>query len=391
MSLKNYYNNAKEVITTNRHYQALGAFYRRYKQYFSLLTCFVYLPTIILFLYLTLFFSPMYISESSFALRSSESSDLSSVVGMFFQNSTSTVLDAHIVQNHITSMDMLEKVDTKLNLKEHFCDSSKDIYSRLTKNPTKEEFLKYWQWLVTATFNTDKGIITVEVKGYTPAFAQRISQTILSFSEELVNQINSRAHDDALKLTKKEVAIAEVRILEAQKNLKAFRDTKSILDPQATALGIEGVIAGLEAEAAATQAELTSALSIMQPNSPRPQFLVTKLHGLQEQLIKERTRLAGIATDTSTLSSLVGDYTQLATEEEFAQKQLIQSMAAHEAARLKALSQSRYIVPFQPPTLPEESLYPRPFLFTALGFLLLLIVVGLCSLILAAIKDHMGV
>ena len=77
--------------------------------------------------------------------------------------------------------------------------------------------------------------------------------------------------------------------------------------------------------------------------------------------------------------------------EEFAQKQLIQSMAAHEAARLKALSQSRYIVPFQPPTLPEESLYPRPFLFTALGFLLLLIVVGLCSLILAAIKDHMGV
>lgn len=391
MNLNDSCNNIKEIIKTKRFYLALQALYSRNKQYFSLLVCFVYFPTILLFLYLTLFFSSMYISESSFALRSSESNDLSSVVGMFFQNSTSTTLDAHIIQNHITSMDMLEKVDSQLDLKKHFCDSSKDIYSRLTKNSTKEEFLTYWQWLVTASFNTDKGIITVEVKAYTPEFAQQINQTILSFSEELVNQINSRAHTDALRLTQKEVTLAETRILQAQLNLKKFRDTKSILNPQATAQGLEEVITGLEAEAAATQAELTSALSVMQANSPRVQSFTTKLHGLQDQIIKERTRLAGIASNNSPLSALVGDYTQLVTEEEFAQKQLVQSMAAHEGARLKALSQSRYIVPFQPPTLPEESLYPRPFLFTALGFLILLIVVGLCSLIFAAIKDHMGV
>jgi capsular polysaccharide transport system permease protein len=221
--------------------------------------------------------------------------------------------------------------------------------------------------------------------------AKRISDTVMAFSEELVNQMNDRAHQDALRLTRAEVTAAEKRVLQAQAELRRFRDDKSILDPEATAKGLENVIAQLESEAAGTQAELTAALQVMQQGSPRVQTLERKLRALQDQLAREKTRLAGLNSTTTTLSSLVGDYAQLATEEEFAQKQLVHSMGAYEAARLKAISQSRYLVPIQPPTLPQESLYPRPFLFTAAGFLTLLIVVGLCSLIIAAIKDHMGV
>lgn len=351
----------------------------------------VYIPTALLFVYLTVLHTPMYISESFFALRSSDGNELPSIAGIFSQGATNTIMDAHIVQNHISSMDMMDKVDAVVDLKAHYGDRSRDIYSRLKANPTKEEMLEYWQWIVSATFSLDKGIISVTVKAYTSEMSKRINDTVLQFSEELVNQMNSRAHQDALRLTSAEVAAAEKRVLQAQKELRQFRDDKSILDPEATAKGLEGVIAQLEAEAASTQAELTAALQVMQPGSPRVQTLETRLRALQEQLVREKTKLAGMATDSTTLSSLVGDYAQLATEEQFAQKQLVHSMSAFEAARLKAISQSRYIVPFQPPTLPQESLYPRPFLFTALGFLTLLIVVGLCSLIIAAIKDHMGV
>lgn len=358
---------------------------------FFLLLCLVYIPTAVLFLYLLFFFSPMYISESAFALRSNDSVNTSSLIGAFFQQASNTTMDAHIVQNHIGSMDMMEKVDKVIDLRAHYGDRSKDIYSRLKRNPTKEELLEYWQWVVSATFNTDKGIIRVEVKAYSQEMAQAINSTILAFSEELVNQMNDRSHQDALRLTRAEVDSAEKRVLQAQAGLRAFRDDKSILDPAATAKSLEGVIANLEAESANTQAELSAALQVMQPGSPRVQALETRLRALQEQLVTERTRLAGLDSDSTTLSALVGDYAKLITEEEFAQKQLVQSMAAFEAARLKAISQSLYLVPFQPPTLPEESLYPKPLLFTAIGFLLLLIIVGLGSLIIAAIKDHMGV
>lgn len=358
---------------------------------FLLLTYCVYLPTALLFLYLALCFSPMYISESLFALRSSDGNEAASVVGLFFQNASNTTMDAHIVQSYITSMDMLEKVNQSIDLQEHFGDRSKDLYSRLKAMPTREELLEYWKWIVTATFNADKGIIKVDVKAYTPAMAKKINDAILTYGEGLVNQINDRAHQDALRLTQAEVHMAERRVLAAQDKLRRFRDDTSMLDPETTAKSLESVIAQLEAEAAGAQAELSAALRVMQPGSPKARSLQTRLGALHEQVARERTRLAGLSSGASTLSALVGDYAQLAAEEAFAQKQFMHSLAAFEAARLKAISQSRYIVPFQPPTLPEESLYPRILLFTALGFLALLVLVGLCSLIIAAIKDHMGV
>ena len=351
----------------------------------------IYVPTGLLFLYLLCIHTPMYISTASLALRSSEGNEISAAAGLFLPNASGTIMDAHIVQDHISSMDMMDKVNSVVDLKTHYGGDERDIYSRLKTKPTKEEMLEYWQWVVSPLFSMDKGIISVEVKAYSPEVAKRINDAILTFSEELVNQMNDRAHQDALRLTRAEVEAAEKRVLQAQEALRRFRDDKSILDPGATAKGLEGVIAQLEAEAATTQADLTAALQVMQPGSSRVQTLQMKLLALQEQLAREKTRLAGMDANATTLSSLVGDYAQLVTEEQFAQKQLVHSMSAFEAARLRAISQSRYLVPFQPPTLPEESLYPRPFLFTAVGFLALLIVVGLCSLTIAAIKDHMGV
>lgn len=356
-----------------------------------LLTLFVIIPTILLGFYLTFVFSPMYISASYFALRSSDNSDLSAVQSFLTSTSSGTVMDAYIIQNHITSHDMLEKVAGRIDLRGHYADPGKDLYSRLKSNPTKEEMLAYWQWLVSVTFELDKGIISVEVKAYTPEMAKAINDVILFYSEELVNQMNTRAHEDAIRLARDELEMAEQRVLKAQAALQRFRDDKSILDPAATAKGLESVIASLESEAASLQAELNAALEVMHRNSPRAVTLQNKLNALQMQIAQEKTRLAGLNSGNTTLSSLVGDYTQLVTEEQFAQDQLVRSMGSLEIARLKAIAKSRYIVPFQPPTVPEESLYPRPLLFTVFGFFAFLILLGITSLILAAIKDHMGV
>ncbi len=356
-----------------------------------LLTAFVYIPTFVLAVYLFCFFSPMYISESHFALRSNDMSDLSVAPSSLFQTISGSVFDAFIIQSYVGSLDMLEKVSQRINLREHFSDRSKDIYSRLKAKPTKEEMLSYWQWLVSVSYELDKGIISVAVKAYTPEMAKAINDAILAYSEALVNQMNDRSHQDTIRLAKDEVAIAEKRVLQAQQALQKFRDDKAILDPQVTAKGLEEVIARLETEAAGVQAELSTSLMVMQKNSPRVLTLQTKLKGLREQLVLERTRLAGLNAQSATLSSLVGDYTQLITEEKFAQERLVRSMSALEVARLKSIAKSRYIVPFQPPTLPEESLYPRPLLFTLFGFCVLLVGLGICSLTIASIKDHMGV
>lgn len=356
---------------------------------------FVVIPTLCIAIYLTFLHSPMYVSHSEFALRSGDGVDISTAaIPLLGTAASSTTLDAFILQSYVGSLDMLQKVDQRVGLRAHFSDRSKDLYSRLWLEPTQEELLKYWQWIATANFNQEKGIISLEVKAYTPKMAKAINDAILEFSEELVNQINTRAHQDAVLLTQKEVAAAEERHLRAMEALQKFRDDKVILDPAATAQSLERIVTRLEDEAASIQAELTTTLSVMHKDSPKVATLQFRLRAVQEQIAKEKGRLAGLTSSdgvtSDPLSSLFGSYTHLASEEKFAQERLLKAMEAAEKARIQAIAQSRYIVAFQPPTLPEESMYPRPLLFTLLSFCFLLIVVGICALTIAAIADHMG-
>ena len=355
-----------------------------------LMLAFVYVPTLLLALYLFLIHSSMYVSEANLSLRSNDGAEAPLLGGMLMPGASGIILDGYVVHSYITSEHMLQQIMSRLDLRGHYADTSKDPYSRLRANPTQEELLAYWQWLVTATFDPDKNIISVAVKAYTPEMAKAVNDAILAASEELVNQMNARAHQDTLRLTQQEVTLTEQRLLRARIALQEFRDTKKMLDPSVTAKGLEDLIARLETEIASTQAELSAAMATMHINSPKVQNLNTRLDALRSQLVEEKSRLAGQDAQNGALSSLVGDYARLATEERFAQEMLVSAMGALEGARLKAMAQSRYIVPFQPPTLPQESLYPRPLLFTVVGFLALLILLGICSLIVAAVKDHMG-
>jgi capsular polysaccharide transport system permease protein len=286
---------------------------------------------------------------------------------------------------------MLEKIDKELDLQEHYGDRSRDVLSRLKNDPTREEFFEYWKWIVSVVFSQDKGIITVEVKAYSPEMAEAINKNILAQSEKLVNEMNERSQQDSIRMAVAEIASAEARLLKAQDNLRKFRDANSILDPSATSTVLAGVMAKLEGEAALAQANLNAALQSMSPDNPQAKLLAIHLQAIRDQLEQEKLRLAGTGVGAESLSALVGDYARLTTEEKFAQEQLVHAMTAYEGARIKAIIQTRYLVPFQPPTLPQESLYPRPLLYTAITFLGLFLALGLCSLIVAAIKDHMGV
>ena len=77
-------------------------------------------------------------------------------------------------------------------------------------------------------------------------------------------------------------------------------------------------------------------------------------------------------------------------ESEFAQKQLISAMTALEQARAMALVKTQYVVPIQHPTLPDESRYPRTWIFSLCAFFGFFFLYGMVRLIIASIREHAG-
>lgn len=350
----------------------------------------VLLPTLLSLLYFGLWASPMYIAEARFAVRGAETSGAAGgLAALLLPSGASVGADAHIVAEYIQSPDIMEAIDGELHIFCHFSSREYDLISRLAADATRDERLSYWNWAVKPSFDPETGVIALSVRAYDPATAKKLAEAVLTKSEALVNAMSRRAQDDAIALAMSEVRTAEQRVSAAQDAMRAFRDRSGMLDPASTAGGLQGIVSQLEGEAVKVRAEIAEASTYMSKDAPALVGLRARLAAVEKQLASEKLRLAGEARPDS-LTSVAGEYEDLQTESEFARQQLVSAMTSLETARVKAEAKSRYVVAFQIPVLPDESLYPRPFLFTAYVFVGALALVGLCSLIIAAVREHAG-
>ena len=331
-----------------------------------------------------------YIAEARFAVRGAENSGAAGgLAALLLPSGASVGADAHIVAEYIQSPDIMEAIDGELHIFRHFSSREYDLISRLAADATRDERLSYWNWAVKPSFDPETGIIALSVKAYDPATAKKLAEAVLTKSEALVNAMSRRAQDDAIALAMSEVKTAEQRVSAAQDAMRAFRDRSGMLDPASTAGGLQSIVSQLESEAVKVRAEIAEASTYMSKDAPALVGLRARLAAVEKQLVSEKLRLAGEARPDS-LTSVAGEYEDLQTESEFARQQLVSAMTSLETARVKAEAKSRYVVAFQIPVLPDESLYPRPFLFTAYVFVGALALVGLCSLIIAAVREHAG-
>lgn len=378
------------VLTGSPVSTALGKINSRLSPAMRVLLPAVLLPAFLALLYFGLWASPMYIAEARFAVRGAETSaGASGLAALLLPSGASVGADAHIVAEYIQSPDIMEAIDREMRIFSHFSSRRYDLLSRLAARATRDERLSYWQWAVTPSFDPETGIIALSVKAYDPATAQKLAEAVLAKSEALVNTMSRRAQDDAITLAMSEVKTAEARVSRAQEAMRAFRNRSGMLDPASTAGGLQGIVSQLEGEAVNVRAEIAEASTYMSKDAPALVGLRARLAAVEKQLASEKLRLAGEARPGS-LTSFAGEYEDLQTENEFARQQLVSAMTSLETARVKAEAKSRYVVAFQIPTLPDESLYPRPFLFTSYVLVGALVLAGICSLIIAAVREHAG-
>ncbi|MDR0880991.1 MAG: capsule biosynthesis protein [Candidatus Adiutrix sp.] len=357
-------------------------------------------PTLLVFVYTFFVASPMYISTARFAIKTLETgANLSGgpdLISKVLGASGSTTSDSYLISQYAHSWDIFSRINEKLDLKSHYSDRSRDVISRLAARSAQDDILDYWSWAVGLTFDPDTGIIVCRVKAYSPEMAWRINQLVIEFSESLLNDMNQRGRRDSLATAASEVKIAEERLSKAHAAMRRMREQTSLLSAQSAGETLQAVINNLEVEAAKTASALQEARAYMREDSPQVETLKRRLAAVQNQLEEERGKLSGrtggsqISEDETYLSAVVGQLEDLQMEEEIAGKQYASAVALLEGVRIRNESQTRYLVAFEPPLLPDESLYPESAKATLLTFFGTALVFGLSSLIVAAIREHAG-
>lgn len=360
---------------------------------------FVVAPTVLAALYYAFIAANQYEVRTLFAVRGLANG--SDVFGFTQLIGSGAVVnsDSYIVVDYIESTEIIEDIkrDQNLDLREIFASDKADWLVRADPNEPINLFVDYWRGRIDVGFNSTTGIITFEVRAFSAEDAATVAQAVLTASEQLVNVLSSKARQELVHVARAEVERTEARGRAARQAIQEFREREQTIDPSQLAAGQLKLLSEIEGQLVELRARRDALLQSVDPSSPSVRVLDRQIGALERQIEEQRGRLgSGQPADSEapadpqsrTLSRVVGDYTQLAVEQEFAEKAYTTALAALEAAISEGRKQQRYFAVFVEPRAPEISLHPERLTNTALIFVASLGLWGLVLLMVLAIREH---
>ncbi|MBQ0943100.1 capsular biosynthesis protein [Ideonella sp. 4Y16] len=296
--------------------------------------------------------------------------------------------DTFYLQNYILSMDLLNKLDARLKLREHYSHSGLDPIYRVWSWTTQESFLDFYRNRVEITRDDYSGLLTIDVQGFEPRFAQALAQGILQESEAFINEYSHRIAREKMRFAEGELQDTRKRLEKAKQEVATFQTTYKLLDPGSQAAAASSLTAGLQARLAQQEADLRAALAIMQDDSFQVRTLRAQLAATRAQLESERLRTTGASVDSAQLPALNIKFQELLATAVFAEETHKASLMAYEHARLEASRKLKTVVVIEPPTLPQEALYPRRIYNLLTVIALAVMAYLIMRLTLATIREH---
>ena len=295
--------------------------------------------------------------------------------------------DLLLLRDHLLSMDMLRKLDEKLDLRGHYSDVSYDIVSRLWRRDVPlEEFHEYYLSRVSADLDDFSGVQRIRVQAYTPEFAQAVSRELVAEGEAFLNEIAHRLARNQVLFIEEQVGQIGLRVSKARSALIQFQNSNGLVSPQGAVETLATIAARIESQVSELKARRQAMLGYLSLDAPDIAQIDFQIKALEQQKREEESRLT--STKGKALNRIVEEYQRLQLEAEFAQDVYRTAIVALEKGRVEATRTLKKLTIVQSPTLPEYPLEPRRvynIVVVALGALLL---AGIAHLLGAIIRDH---
>lgn len=350
----------------------------------------VIVPVIIASVYYAIYASSQFVVEAKFVIQSSKPAQID-MLGAFAGlagGAGSSSQDSYIAQEYIWSAELLKKLDAELNIEKHYSSDQYDWWARLKKEAPLSLFLDYWREVVDIEYDSTTGISTLIITAFTDEKAYEIALKLLKETEQHVNKLTERSRSDMLSFAKKELELAENKLVDDRAAITEFRGDKRDIDPEKTTIAKIEIVAELEARLSINEAELSNLLTFMKPETIKVRALKNKIISLRRQVNVEKKRWSNKKEAKGSLNVRIASYERLLAKKGVTEKFYESSLLSLEAARLNAIQQRQYLEVIVAPYKPTEaekpyvisniiSVFLGSFLFWAIG-----------TLIISAVKDH---
>jgi len=333
----------------------------------------VLLPLLACGVYLWGYAKDQYASYLGFSVRSESGTagaiDLLGGITGLGESSTS---DPDILYKFLTSSELVQRVDEKLDLVNIWSQPENDPIFAYHGDHRVEQLTNHWRRMVKV--HTDSGMLDVRVVAFDPEDAYAVTQQIFDESSAMINELNAVAREDSIRNARVELDKAVERLKLARQTMTEFRDRYQLVDPVADVQQQVGILNSLQQQLAEALIQRGILQSNARGNDPRIEQAELRINVIREQIDQERRKFGGQSSDGEQLSSVVGEYERLVVDREFAERTYTAALAAYDLAQAQAQQKSRYLAAYVRPTLAQMPEYPQRLkLFLITGSFLLLI------------------
>jgi capsular polysaccharide transport system permease protein len=351
---------------------------------------FVVLPTAAAAVYYGAIASPIYVSQSTFVIKSPGQKAMPTVSLANLVQTTglsSGQEQTKEVLQYIRSRSAVRDLEAQIAARTRFSDRGADFLSRFPRpfsDSSFESFYRYYGSMVGADLDQESGLAVVEVRAFTPRDAYDLNARLLDLSEALVNRLNQRAEGRGVAEGEQRVTQAEDRLRNARAALSAYRNQQQLIDPGKQATGVLEVSNKLVSEQAALQAQLDLMLRVA-PRNPAIPALRTRIVAVGRGIAVQNGRAVGTP---SGIASKLSTYEKLNAEQDFATQMLTAANTALEQARTEAQKQQFYLERVVEPNLPDESTLPHRLQRVLVIFAALLCLYFVGWMLIVGILEH---
>jgi len=338
--------------------------------------------------YLFGFAADRYVSESTFSVKQENDSgaNFSGLTALLPIGAAGSNDDAQMLMAYLQSVDALQALDKRVNLRSLYAKASRDFIFRLPDDAVSDDFLTYYRHRIDIYFDETSRLITLTTQGFAPEDALVINRTLIELGEQFLNNVSSTLASEQMKFAEQELVRAQKTVEERRTALLKYQTDNNMLDPNAQAVANSSLTLELQATLARQQSELKTLLSYLSGSSYQVRALQQQIEATRRQIDEESRR--GTGQHGGALNRVAAEYQHLTADFEFAERAYSASLLAVQAARIESSRKVKSLVLVASPVAAALPAYPRRIYDLILLLIFASVVYGILRVTLAVIHDH---
>ena len=335
--------------------------------------------------------SDRYVSEAVVLVQNTESGSSSTPADLLsmFSGGTGNKTDQLLLVEFLTSIDMLNKLDSELDLRSHYSSENIDLISRLWKKDISIEwFYRYYLNRINVTYDDFSGVVKISAQAFDPDMAEKITALLVQNGEEFMNSLSHKIADEQVTFLSEQVALAKKDLLDANEKLLNFQNRKNMVSPKAEVENHQELIAGLEKQKSDLLVKLSALPVNLGNNNQIKHTILANIKAIDEQIQLLRKTVTNANDRVNALNELAHEENLLKLDVEFKKEIYASTLSGLAKGKLSAARMIKNVGILQSPSKPQYAMKPERVYCISAALAVMLLVLGMLQLLKAVILDH---